>query len=62
METEKTEEFWKDIKVLLTNSILKDMEQYEQERENWNMNVCREIANGIAHKVIALKTVLKDDE
>lgn len=62
MATEKNENFWIDISSVLVDSITNDIEQYENEKENWNSIVCREIANGIAVKVNTLLQVMKDDK
>ena len=62
METERSENFWKDVSSVLVDSVSKDVEQYENEKENWNTVVCRDIANGIAVKVNALLQLKKDDK
>jgi hypothetical protein len=54
MTSEKLEDLVNKINQVLVDSIHKDLEQYESEKELWNTEVQSQIANRIANKVNTL--------
>ena len=54
MTSEKLEDLVNKVSQVLVDSIHKDLEQYESEKELWNTEVQSQIANRIANKINTL--------
>ena len=54
MASEQLEDLVNAVSQVLVDSINKDLEQYESEKELWNTEVQSQIANRIANKITTL--------
>ena len=54
MASERLEDLGKEVNQVLVDSIDKDLQQYESEKELWNTEIQSQIADRIANKITTL--------
>ena len=54
MASERLEDLVKEVNQVLVDSIDKDLQQYESEKELWNTEIQSQIADRIANKITTL--------
>ncbi len=54
MASERLEDLVKEVNQVLVDSIEKDLQQYESEKELWNTEIQSQIADRIANKITTL--------